>query len=223
LATVQSGETRISIDPSLDRALGGANDLRLGYASADEQTQMLPHHVGALGTALGVSDVLVARPASSSAIVLERYHIEDRQATRTATATVALSAGNRLPPAIDALVAGRSVTIDANTAVALDVPEGEEASNTGSLIGPMLSIGAGTVLVATAAIGAATASGCVERDAARDVCTAENRPNWVAVGIVGGAGLLAIAVGLVWLAVPSGGETTEVGVGPSGVVVRGRF
>lgn len=216
----------LSIDASLDAALGNRDGLTLRYSSEAALRNRLPRHVHTIGSALRVANLLVVRPGDADTLMLERFRIDADGARRVASARVALSGTEGLPAAIDALVEGRSIDAPAGEGPVTGGGAGQFVEDGGgSIVGPVVVLGAGLVLVGTAAFGTLSATGCGARDPEGD-CIGEYRPDWVNVGIVGGVGVAALAIGATWLVVSLGSddeEETTVSLWPGGLSLKAGF
>jgi len=224
--TRQGAETRIAIDARLDAALGTSDAARLDYQAGDDMGAFAGPHAVALGAAARVAEVLVVRPASTGALLLERYRVRD--ARLVAQATVALGATERVPPAVTALLAGRSIQVgeEASTGGMIAVrAEGRTTESNPSLLGP-LTLGtfglAGVTVAAIALLGA----GCAD-SGPTGACLEERHTNSLAVAGYGGAGLLALGGALLWLLLNTDTEDTHIqrdpvpiALGPRGIAVR---
>lgn len=191
---------RLEVDETLEAALGNRDGLLLRYASEDMLRQRAARHVQAIGSALRVANVLLVRDDAGDAVALERFAIERSGARRVAAARIALSADERVPPAINALMAGRSVDLEAASQeppVSDDGPTraDDEDSNT---LGPLLVGGAGIVALALV-LGAAVLAPCDEEysDGTCARGSELNPPVAIGVGVAGG---LAIVGGALWYA-----------------------
>lgn len=87
------------------------------------------------------------------------------------------------------------------------------------------TLGALGVAGVVAAIAGMAGGECLAH--AGGTCIEERRPAWAPIGVYGGLGIAAIAGAIVWIVVDagqSGGEgEVQVGLGPSGLSVRGSF
>lgn len=100
--------------------------------------------------------------------------------------------------------------------------ESSSGANLGLAVGLPLAI-AGAALAGVGIVGALTASGCTERNAA-DVCVEERTGETGPIAAYIGVGAAAFVAGLTWLIVASTSEDdVQVGFGPTSVSVRGRF
>lgn len=191
-------ETRLAIDSRLDDALGATDGSRLAYQDAEAMSAQAGRHAVALGAAARVEEVLLVRPASTGALALERYRVRD--ARRLARATVALGASERVPPAVTALLAGRSIQVGESThagSTAGAAGDDPTVRSGQSLLGPLALGTVGVVGVAVATV-ALLGAGCVDSGPS-GACLEERHANGWAVAGYGGAGLLAIGGAVLWL------------------------
>lgn len=212
-----------AVDASLDAALANRDGLTLRYAGEDALRSRLPRHVQLLGSGLRVANVLVVRNGEGDALTLERFEIDAGGARRVAYARIALSADERLPPALDALVAGRSVELSEEVRTSEPAaPRGDAPSTAPNVLGPVLVGIAGLGLVGVAGYGVFAGEQCVARDTGPgEACARYERPSWLGIGIWGGLGLAAVTGAVVWLVVGAGDDQVEVGLGPGRLTLGG--
>ena len=225
--TAGTGETRVVIDAALQRALATSDEPKLRYASADDQTASLARHVGVLGRSLGAANVLVVREASSSAVLFERYRVGTGRAERVAEAMLALTVSECVPVAMEALSAGRSMRPEECTTpdAGAEAPVSDDGAP--SPVPPLVLGVAGLGALAYAGYGALFVGGCVQPDdRAPGGCARVEERDWLAIGLWGSLGALAVGGAVLWLVLSGGdteGQSVEIGLSPGGVRLRGQF
>lgn len=145
-------------------------------------------------------------------------------------ATGATEAGSATERDVAATTGTTTGTVDASASPDAAPHEGG-GPGLAAIVGASVLGAVGLAGVITGVVGIAGAGGCVTT-AASGACVEESQPAWAPIGVYLGVGAAAIAAAIVWIVVDAGSEgegdgarraALEVGVGPTGLRVRGSF